>query len=49
MEQTLCTFYAKKDAANILIIFGKAEREKFEEIKDRFSQSIQIIYGRTAP
>lgn len=49
MEQTLCTFYAKKDAANILIIFGKAEREKFEEIKDTFSQSIQIIYDAAEP
>lgn len=42
--KTLCTFYAKKDVANILIIFGKAEREKFEKIKDTFSQSIQNIY-----
>lgn len=42
--KTLCTFYAKKDVANILIIFGKVEREKFEEIKDTFSQSIQNIY-----
>lgn len=45
--KTLCTFYAKKDVANILITYGKAEREKFEEIKDTISKSIQNIYEET--
>lgn len=45
--KTLCTFYAKEDVANLLIIYGKAEREKFEKIKDSLSKSMQDIYERT--
>lgn len=47
--KTLCTFYAKRDVANILIVYGKAEREKFEEIKDTVSKSIQNIYDAAEP
>lgn len=47
-RRTLCTFYAKKDVANILITYGKTEREKFEKIKDTVSQPIQNIYEATA-
>ncbi|MGN1340540.1 MAG: DUF3788 domain-containing protein [Oscillospiraceae bacterium] len=42
--KTLCTFYAKKDAAVILIIFGKNEREKFELQRDIFSSDILALY-----
>ena len=42
--KTLCTFYAKKDVANILITFGKAEREKFENIKGTVSEQIRELY-----
>ena len=45
--KTLCTFYAKEDVANLLIIYGKAEREEFEKIKDSLSKSMQDIYERT--
>lgn len=45
--KTLCTFYAKKDVANILIILGKAEREKFELQKDDFSKEIFSLYEQT--
>lgn len=45
--KTLCTFYAKEDVANLLIIYGKAEREKFENIKDSLSKTMQDIYERT--
>lgn len=37
----LCTFYAKKDIANLLITYEKEEREKFEELKDIVSYMIQ--------
>ncbi len=43
--KTLCTLYAKKDAAELLITYGKAEREKFEDIQDSFSPSILAIYN----
>ncbi len=45
--KTLCTFYAKEGVANLLIIYGKAEREKFEKIKDLLSRPMQDIYERT--
>lgn len=45
--KTLCTFYAKKGAATLLITYGKAEREKFEEIKSSVSAYIQTIYDET--
>lgn len=45
--KTLCTFYAKQDAACILIIYGKAEREKFEKIKPDLSERLQDIYEST--
>ena len=45
--KTLCTFYAKKDIANLLITYGKAEREKFEEIKESIAKPLQDIYEKT--
>ena len=46
-EKTLCTFYAKENVANILITYGKVEREKFEKIKESVSKQLQDIYERT--
>ena len=46
--KTLCTFYAKEGVANLLITYGKAEREKFEAIKATISEQLQDIYERTA-
>ena len=45
--KTLCTFYAKKDVAHLLIIYGKAEREKFEKIMTSVSGTLQEIYENT--
>ena len=45
--KTLCTFYAKEGVANLLITYGKAEREKFEAIKATISKQLQEIYERT--
>lgn len=45
--KTLCTFYAKEKVANLLITYGKAEREKFENIKESVSKQLQDIYERT--
>lgn len=45
--KTLCAFYVKKDVANILIIFGKNEREKFEQQRDDFSERILALYDST--
>ena len=45
--KTLCTFYAKEDAADLLITYGKVEREKFEGIKASVTQHLQDIYEST--
>jgi len=45
--KTLCTFYAKENSAVLLITYGKAEREKFEKIKESVSNQLQDIYDRT--
>lgn len=45
--KTLCTFYAKQDTANILIILGKSEREKFELQRNNFSEQIVELYDIT--
>lgn len=46
--KTLCTFYAKEGEAVLLITYGKAEREKFEAIRDSVSLHLQRIYDETA-
>lgn len=43
----LCTFCAKKNVADILITYGKAVREKFEEIEESVSKQLQDIYEKT--
>lgn len=45
--KTLCTFYAKKDVANLLITYGKTERDKFDVIKESISKPLQDIYEKT--
>ena len=45
--KTLCTFYAKQDVANLLIVFGKAEREKFEQQWENFSEGLLTLYEST--
>ncbi|MBR5545674.1 MAG: DUF3788 family protein [Clostridia bacterium] len=45
--KTLCTFYAKEEVANLLITYGKAEREKFEKIKGNVSKQLQDVYEQT--
>ena len=45
--KTLCTFYAKQDVANLLIILGKAEREKFELQRECFSEELLTLYDST--
>lgn len=42
--KTLCALYAKKDCFGFMIILGKAEREKFEDDRQKFSIEVQKIY-----
>lgn len=45
--KTLCAFYVKEGYFTVLIVFGKAEREKFEASKAEFSTEIITIYDNT--
>ena len=45
--KTLCTFYAKKDSAVLLLTLGKAEREKFEADAEAYAPSLRQIYDNT--
>ena len=42
--KTLCTLYAKESSIGFMIILGKAERVKFEENRNNYSESVQKIY-----
>lgn len=43
--KTLCALYAKKNCFGFMVIFGKAEREKFEAANKSFSVEVQKIYA----
>ena len=45
--KTLCTFYAKENSANLLITYGKAERDKFEGIRTDLSTHLLDLYDQT--
>lgn len=42
--KTLCALYVREKCIGLMIIFGKAEREKFEAQRQAYSQEIQRIY-----
>ncbi|QOX62401.1 DUF3788 domain-containing protein [Anoxybacterium hadale] len=42
--KTLCALYAKENVFGFMIIFGKEEREKFEEARSDYSLEVQKIY-----
>ena len=45
--KTVLTIYIREDHFDFLVIFGKAEREKFETQRGAFSQSICDIYDNS--
>ncbi len=42
--KTLCALYAKENRAGLLVIFGMAEREKFEAERQKYSESVRKSY-----
>ena len=46
-SKTLCALYPKKQGLCILIIFGKVERDKFENSREEFSEYINKFYDNT--
>ena len=45
--KTILTIYIREDRYDFLVIFGKAEREKFEAAREDFPASIQEIYDNS--
>lgn len=45
--KTLCAFYLKDDFFTVLVVFGKAEREKFESAQSEFHPEIVELYTNT--
>ncbi len=46
--KTLCTFYFKQDVLCLLVVLGKAEREKFEAAAEHFGDDLRMLYEQTA-
>lgn len=46
--KTLCSLYAKSNCVGFMIIFGKDERAKFEDIRDTLSDSVCRQYDEAA-
>lgn len=42
--KTLCALYARDNCLGVMIIFGKAERDKFEREESTYSAEIRDIY-----
>lgn len=42
--KTLCALYVRESYVGFMVIFGKAEREKFENARMEFSQEIRESY-----
>jgi hypothetical protein len=45
--RTLCAFYVKEGCFTVLVVLGKAEREKFELSQTEFCSSITELYDNT--
>lgn len=46
-SKTLCSFLFKEDVLGFMIIFGKDERKRFEEIRPSISNQIVKIFDET--
>ncbi|WP_138295031.1 MULTISPECIES: DUF3788 domain-containing protein [unclassified Clostridium] len=42
--KTLCAFYPRENSFGFMMIFGRAEREKFEAMREEFSAETQRVY-----
>ena len=45
--KTLCSFYAKSNCVGFMIIFGKNERAKFEDVRGSLSDAVCRRYDET--
>lgn len=42
--KTLCALYAKENSMGFMVILGRAERLKFEQDRESYTQEVQRIY-----
>lgn len=45
--KTLVTIYIREDFFKVCVVLGRAEREKFEQARDTFSECMKRIYDGT--
>ena len=45
--KTLVTFYIQRGFLTALVVFGKVEREKFDQLQNEFSSEIVQLYNNT--
>lgn len=45
--KTLCTLYMKENVANILIVLGRTEREKYDSMRMQFTDAMNQLYDTT--
>ena len=45
--KTLCCLYARQDVMGFMVIFGRAEREKFEAQRTEFPKEITDVYDNS--
>lgn len=42
--KTLCALYARENCVGFMVIFGKDERQKFEQDRDHYTEEVQRVY-----
>ncbi|MCI9057860.1 MAG: DUF3788 domain-containing protein [Oscillospiraceae bacterium] len=42
--KTLCALYARENCVGFMVIFGKDERQKFEQDREDYAEEIQRVY-----
>ena len=42
--KTLCALYARENCVGFMVIFGKDERQKFEQDRENYAEEIQRVY-----
>ena len=45
--KTLCALYSQENCFGVMVIFGKNEREQFEQQRASFSETVRRIYDET--
>ena len=45
--KTLCALYTRENCFGVMVIFGKKEREQFEQQRASFSEMVRRIYDET--